>query len=86
MRPADGIASGEGNWCLASPSGDCLVYTEHREDTLTVKLPTAHAAYQPLWIDARTGEINAGEEIAVDEPVRLQPKSNVAWLRPAEKL
>jgi hypothetical protein len=80
LRPSDGVVSGDGKWCLPAAGGDYLVDRDQVGESLVVDLPMKSARYHVHWIDAKTGADTEGDEIAVDQPLRLKAETNVLWL------
>jgi hypothetical protein len=79
MRPADGIVTGDNQWCLAN-DGDYLIYTDAIDANMEVDLPGEPARYRLRWIDSKTGEISSGDEVAISRPLRIQAVTKLLWL------
>jgi hypothetical protein len=79
MRPADGIVTGDNQWCLAN-DGDYLIYTDAIDANMEVDLPGEPARYRLRWIDSKTGEISSGDEVAISRPQRIQAVTKLLWL------
>ena len=62
------------------PGRDYLIYTESTDQPIEIQFPTESASYRVHWIDARTGEVTAGEEVSAGRPLALPAKTNVLWL------
>jgi len=80
MQPTEVVASGDGQWCLASASGDYLIYSDHAEKSIVLTLPDEGALYGIQWIDPKTGDVAVDGEVAAGRQVRLPLKSMVLWL------
>jgi hypothetical protein len=82
MQPADGIATGDGQWCLADEDGNYLIYAASTSAPIELHLPSTAAELRAHWIDPKSGSISAAEEVAAraGQPTRLPAKTNVLWL------
>lgn len=76
MRPARGVVSGDGVWCLAG-DGSYLMYSGDSNATLTCSLPAG--PYTAKWLDPQTGAVLRTESIRGGETT-LAAHSNVLWL------
>jgi len=80
FMPAEGVVSGAGQWCLANPKGDYVVYTAAIGREIEVNLPADPPGYRVHWVDSSSGEIQSVEKIPAARPIRLRAKTNVLWL------
>ncbi len=80
MQPKDGVVAGSGQWCLGSSDGDCLIYSESAEGSITLHLPTMEARYHLRWIDPETGEVTDGGELSADGPQQIELQSRLLWV------
>jgi hypothetical protein len=80
LRPTDGIVSGPGQWCLAAPGRDYLIYAERTDRPIVLDLASDAGNYRAHWIDAKTGAVSEGDTIAAGKRVELPAHANVLWL------
>ena len=83
LIPAEGVVSGAGQWCLARPKGDYIVYNAAAGREIEVNVPAGPLGYRVHWIDSNSGEIQSDEKIPAASPIRLRAKTNVLWLEHA---
>jgi hypothetical protein len=80
LRPTDGVVSDEGQWCLGNDQLGYLIYVANENQEIEVTIPDRLLRYRVRWIDARSGELQAGEDVGANPPLRLPAKTNVLWL------
>jgi hypothetical protein len=80
MRPTDDAVASNEFPCLAGSGGDYLLYFGGR--TSDVELNVEAGNYAATWIDARSGQAIAEDEVqSAGSPVRLSAPAEVLWLR-----
>lgn len=80
LRPADGIVSGDNQWCLASADRDYVIYTATVGEQIKASFPGDSSDYRVHWIDTNSGELQSADKVTADQSVRLLAKTNVLWL------
>jgi hypothetical protein len=69
---------GDEAWCLSDDGHNYLIYSELADETIAIDLPGRPARYRIHWINAKTGELESGDEFAAGQP--LSVKSKAVWL------
>jgi hypothetical protein len=73
------VVSGGGQWCLGSPDGNYLIYSENADEPIRISLPAQAAAFRANWIDRASGQISASQEL-VGPIISTRAKTNVLWI------
>ncbi len=80
MKPADTLAVGEGQWCLADDHGNIVVYTSMPNQPIVLDLPQHHGQYLARWIKPGVSVMSEASEINVNGSLRLPAEASVLWL------
>jgi hypothetical protein len=65
---------------LSRAGSDYVIYSDRIDRQINVTLPRDSGRYHVHWLDVRTGELQSGEAVVADRPLRLRAKTNVLWL------
>lgn len=80
MLPSDDTNAEVKQWMLSLPEHHYLVYVENADEAIELELLGKATRYRVNWINAKTGQLTAGEEVAGGRMIRLQPQSKVVWI------
>jgi hypothetical protein len=83
LKPRDGFVDGDGQWCLADSDQNILVYTQSIGTDIELTAPRK-SNWRVHWIDAASGEVESGEDVAATPQFTLRAKTNVVWLERSE--
>jgi hypothetical protein len=79
LAPLDGVAAGDGKWCLGREGRNYLIASEGRAGELSLTLPVGD--YQARWINPRSGEITDGERVTSSGGTTpVEGASGILWL------
>ncbi len=80
MRPADGVANGDGVLCLASDDGEYLLYAAKPNAEVEFKLPKSQQPLKATWINRDTGATASGPSVTGGKTQKLKFEQQVVWL------
>ena len=83
MVPTDKYITGKDQWCLATSSGEMLIYFQNPSQEFKLDLPTEVEKIRAQWIDSRTGKITETSDMEVEGILGGIPKTNVVWITPS---
>ena len=81
MQPDGDLIVGGAGWCLASADGQRLVYLSgaKRPARVAVRRP---GPYRVRWLDERSGEVVADEQMTAGESIEISPRTRAVWIAP----
>ena len=83
LKPCDGVVDGEGQWCLSDSDRNILVYSQSIGKDIELTVPR-NSNWHLHCIDAASGEMTSGEDVAATPQIIVRPKTNVVWFERAD--
>jgi hypothetical protein len=80
MRPMEDLVRSDEAWCLANNEGDALIFMKQPGNALEINAKNDGAHFRLHWIDGKTNDVVTEEVVAINQPLRVHPKTNLLWL------